>query len=138
MTFEGCRKAASVDLRTDRDVAMARGVVAKVMKGEGANTLMQTRFVTAVSEIARNAVKHGGGGRLDVFLLPRDRSVGVECRDRGTGIANLPEAMTDGFSTGDSMGRGLGGAQRLTSTFEIENAPGGGTVVRMTGKLQRR
>ncbi|HSO97377.1 MAG TPA: hypothetical protein VLP43_00360 [Solirubrobacteraceae bacterium] len=39
--------------------------------------------------------------------------------------------MTDGYSTGNSVGIGLPGARRLMDEFEIESAPGLGTTIKM-------
>ncbi|MBZ6378006.1 ATP-binding protein [Pacificimonas flava] len=135
MKFDKAKRAASLDLATDRDVARARTVVGRIMKEQDAKVLMQTRFVTAVSEIARNAVRHGGGGTMEVYLLPGGR-IGVECRDEGPGIADVEAALTDGFSTINSMGRGLGGAKRLSELFIIETMPNEGTTIRMTSRLR--
>lgn len=132
------RKVSSVELKADRDVALARRRVGDLMKEQGSRDLMQTRFVTAVSEIARNAVTHGGGGTLALYTFVGQRKIGVECRDNGPGIADIDAALVDGFSTRGSLGRGLGGAKRLSSAFEIESPPEGGTIVRMTGSLQTR
>ena len=134
MAFPGARKIATIELRTDRDVSRARSRVSEIMKAKGSRDLMTTRFVTAVSEIARNAAIHGQGGRLLVYDLPDKGMIGVECVDEGPGIEDVEMALTDGFSTGkNSLGRGLGGAKRLARTFTIESSPGKGTVVRMTG-----
>ncbi|MFB0610694.1 ATP-binding protein [Aurantiacibacter poecillastricola] len=134
MAFPGARKIATIELRTDRDVAKARSRVSEIMKAKGSRDLMTTRFVTAVSEIARNAATHGKGGRLLVYDMPDPRLIGVECVDEGSGIEDVERAMVDGYSTRqNSLGRGLGGAKRLAKTFTIESTPGKGTVVRMTG-----
>jgi serine/threonine-protein kinase RsbT len=136
MILSGGREIASIDLKSDRDVSRARRRVSEKMKELGARPLMQTRFVTAVSEIARNAVVHGGGGTLKVYTLPNRDLIGVECRDRGPGVASVEEALQEGFSTIGSMGRGLGGAKKLTRSFEIDSTAGKGTVVRLTGALK--
>jgi len=49
--------------------------------------------------------------------------------DDGPGISDLDAAMTDGYSSGNSMGLGLPGSRRLMDEFEIESAPGRGTTV---------
>ncbi len=125
-------------LQSDRDVARARRKVSDLMKELGATPLMQTRFVTAVSEIARNAVVHGGGGELDLYRLAGHKAVGIECRDNGPGIADIDQAFGDGFSSIGSMGRGLGGAKRLSRELEVHSETGKGTTIRMTGMLQTR
>jgi serine/threonine-protein kinase RsbT len=37
--------------------------------------------------------------------------------------------MTDGYTTGGSLGLGLSGAKRRSNEFSIESAPGKGTTV---------
>lgn len=130
MTFPPAEaeKVGEVVLSVERDVALARRAVAKAMDGIGAKATLKTRFVTAVSEIARNALVHGGGGRLTAFS--DGGVVYVECRDDGPGIPDVAAALGDGFSTANSLGKGLGGARRLVARFEIESGPGG-TMVRM-------
>jgi len=122
-----------VDLETDRDVARARKEVSKAMDSLKARASRKTRFVTAVSEIARNAVMHGGGGRLTVYVDRNAPLVAIVCTDRGPGIADVGRAMEDGYSTAGSMGRGLGGARRLVESFTLESAMGQGTTVTMVG-----
>jgi serine/threonine-protein kinase RsbT len=126
--------AARIELRQERDVAAARIAVSRAMDAMGARALRKTRFVTAVSEIARNALDHGGGGVLEVYRLERPLRIMIRCRDEGPGIADLDQAMTDGFSTARSMGKGLGGARRLVEAFRIESRPGSGTTVEMEAK----
>jgi serine/threonine-protein kinase RsbT len=50
-------------------------------------------------------------------------------QDQGPGIADIQQALRDGFTTGNGLGLGLGGAKRLVNEFEIESAPGVGTKV---------
>ncbi len=113
----------------------ARQMVAREMKARGVSTIKVTRFTTAVSEIARNVIVHGGGGEICVCLDSRAQYLVVECRDKGPGIEDIERAMMDGFTTGRGLGKGLGGARRLSHGFEIVTEPGNGTFVRMSTKL---
>lgn len=94
----------------------------------------QTKMVTAASELARNALTYGGGGEARIELLTSGarRGLRVTFVDRGPGIANIDEAMRDGFTTGSGLGLGLGGAKRLVNDFEIESAVGQGTRIAIT------
>ncbi len=121
-------RTSEVVLNVERDVAVARRAVSKAMDAIGAKATLKTRFVTAVSEIARNALVHGGGGVLLVFS--DGDVVYIECRDDGAGIPDIDAALRDGFSTAKSLGKGLGGAKRLVARFEIETSSEG-TIVRM-------
>ena len=83
-----------------------------------------------VTEIATNAVRHGGGGELLVRALDEGRrGVEVLVVDRGRGMANVAECFRDGYSTGGTMGTGLGAARRRAHAFDIHSQPGGGTAV---------
>ena len=87
--------------------------------------------VTAVSELARNALVHGGGGEVCVDSLRQGslRGVRLVVSDQGPGIEDIAQALTDGHTTGRGLGLGLGGSRRLVDDFTIESAPGQGTTV---------
>ena len=51
--------------------------------------------------------------------------VKVEVIDDGPGIGDVKKAMTDGFSTGRSLGMGLPGTKRLVHDFDIESGSKG-------------
>ncbi len=94
----------------------------------------RTKFVTAASELGRNALVHGRGGTMAIAEVLRDGRAGLQLvfRDQGPGIADIDRAMVDGFSTAKSMGLGLGGARRLVHDFALESLPGQGTTVTVT------
>ena len=129
------RLIGTVQLASDRDVAVARKSVSKALDDLKARAIRKTRFVTAVSEIARNAVEHGGGGRLSIYVQDAPTRIGVLCEDQGAGIPDVALALRDGYTTAKSMGRGLGGAKRLVDVFELDSAPGRGTTVRLIGEI---
>jgi serine/threonine-protein kinase RsbT len=94
----------------------------------------QTKMVTAASELARNALTYGGGGSAQIEVLSAGKKQGLRVvfTDQGPGIPNIAEAMRDGFTTGNGLGLGLGGAKRLVNEFEIESAAGRGTRIAIT------
>lgn len=129
------RIIARIRLSESRDVVKARQAVARELKARGASAIRITRFATAVSEIARNALMHGGGGELSIGLDAKSTYLQVECRDNGRGIEDIQQAMIDGFTTAGGLGRGLGGAKRLSDGFELHSETGGGTIVRLKARL---
>lgn len=91
----------------------------------------QTKVVTAASELARNTLEHGLGGDLEIAVLadgPR-RGIQLTFSDKGPGIPDVKQAMSDGFTTGKGMGLGLGGSKRLMNDLEVHSTPGSGTTV---------
>jgi serine/threonine-protein kinase RsbT len=94
----------------------------------------QTKIVTAASEIARNTLDYGGGGVMHLEAINNGERRGLRLTfiDQGPGIANIENALKDGFSTGHGLGMGLGGARRLCNEFEITSQPGAGTRVQIT------
>jgi len=97
----------------------------------GFSLVDQTKLVTAASELARNVLQYGGCGRVHFEDLERAsrRGLRLTFEDEGPGIADIERAMQDGFTSGNGLGLGLGGAKRLSNEFAIESAPGKGTRV---------
>jgi serine/threonine-protein kinase RsbT len=116
------------------DIVKIRQLVRAWAISLGFSLVEQTKVVTAASELARNALEHGGGGnvRLEALNNEMRRGLRLTFSDEGPGIADLEQALKDGFSTGSGMGLGLGGAKRLANEFEIDSAPGPGTKVTIT------
>jgi serine/threonine-protein kinase RsbT len=120
-------------LASDEDVVRARHKVRELAQRAGLRLVDQTKLVTAVSELARNTVIHGGGGRMTAGLLERNGRVGVWAmfEDEGPGIEDIQLALTDGYTSGQGLGLGFGGARRLVGEFEVRSSPADGTVVRV-------
>ena len=121
-------------LRTETDIVLARQGVRRLAQEAGFSIVDQTKIVTAASELARNAVVYGGGGEMRWELLIDGLRKGVRLHfvDDGPGIADVEQALTDGWTSGTGMGLGLSGARRLVNDFEIDTAPGRGTRVTVT------
>lgn len=118
-------------LRSQDDIVVARGWVRHWARDLGMSLVGQTKLVTAASELGRNTVVHGGGGtvHLEEVVHEDRRGVRLVFVDEGPGIADVEQALRDGFTTGGGLGLGLGGARRLVDVFAIESHPGRGTRV---------
>ncbi|MFW2589823.1 ATP-binding protein [Sagittula sp. SSi028] len=122
------------EIRTESCVFRARQAVGRAMDGLQARAIRKTRIVTAASEIFRNGLIYGGGAIAVIHTDPRDAMVWIECRDEGPGIADVDQALEDGFTSGTGLGRGLGGAKRLSDRFEITSTAGQGTRIRFAAR----
>lgn len=94
----------------------------------------QTKIVTAASELGRNTLEHGGGGELEITEVIQGTRKGIRLTfsDHGPGIADVKLALTDGFTTKQGLGLGLGGSKRLVNEFDIKTVLGEGTSVTVT------
>jgi serine/threonine-protein kinase RsbT len=127
-------KSEELELRSAADVVSVRQAVRTWAIDAGFSLVDQTKMVTAASEIARNTIDYGGGGTATLELIvesPR-RGLRVVFEDKGPGISDIQQAMTDHFTTGNGLGLGLGGAKRLVNDFHISSRVGEGTRVVIT------
>jgi len=117
-------------LRADADLGRLRQRLRQLLPN--ASPFVITRILTVASELGRNALVHGGGGRCDIRPPgPGLRLLRLHFADDGPGIIDIGRALGDGYSTNGGLGLGLGGVRRLSETFEIDSAPGQGTRVRV-------
>ena len=121
-------------VQTAEDVVAIRQAVRQRAVELGFNLVDQTKIVTAASELARNTVQYGGGGTVTIEALENlgRRGLRLTFADEGPGIADIDQAMKDGFTTGGGLGLGLSGAKRLSNDFHIDSKPGQGTRVTIT------
>lgn len=124
----------TIGIHSDEDVVRVRQVTRQWAVALGFSLVDQTKIVTAASELARNTFVHGGGGtaRLEELTDGSRRGLRLTFEDKGPGIADVSQALRDGYTSGSGLGLGLGGARRLSSTFDIRSAPGQGTWVCIT------
>lgn len=95
------------------------------------------RVSIAMYEGEINMVIHAGGGEAEVIVS--DSSITIILKDTGPGIANIEQAMQEGFSTapdnirslGFGAGMGLPNMKRYTDRMKIDSAVGVGTTITM-------
>ena len=127
-------KCETLPMRTGDDIVLARQALRARMVELAFSLVAQTKMVTAASELGRNTVRFGGGGTARLESLVDGGRTGVRAtfEDQGRGIANIEQALSNGFTTGQGLGLGLGGSKRLVHDFEIFSRPGEGTRVSIT------
>ncbi|MFD0748709.1 ATP-binding SpoIIE family protein phosphatase [Mucilaginibacter calamicampi] len=84
-----------------------------------------------VAELTSNLHKYANGGELLVgcFDTPGEEYIELISLDHGPGMADLQRVMTDGYSSSNTMGHGLGSIKRLSDEFDIYSLKGWGTIV---------
>ena len=138
------RSLLRLDLAQDRDIVAARQRARQVSGLLGFDSQDQVRIATAVSELARNAIRHAGGGTIE-FMLTEAPSRGapvanpllqIIISDHGPGIANLDDAIAD--SGIGELKLGLVAARRMMDTFDVYSGKGRGTTITLGKFLPRR
>ena len=124
-------KVETMPVDSESQVVAVRQTVRSWAGELGFSLVDQTKIVTAASELARNTIKHGGGGSLKLESLNEGIRKGLRLifEDHGPGIPDISLAMKDGYTSGNGLGLGLGGAKRLSDEFSIDSKPGEGTRV---------
>ena len=107
------------------------------LKMLGVDNAAIRKVAIAMYEGEINMVIHADGGEIEVVITDEDVSMCLV--DTGPGIADIPQAMEEGFSTapdevrslGFGAGMGLPNMKRSTDEFEITSEVGKGTKVAM-------
>ena len=129
----------SFHIDSEEDLFHVRRMARKYAQNTGLAEAAEIRLATIVSELGRNMLKYAGRGTCEFTRhTPRGAAARVACvfRDHGPGIADMEAALSDGYSTGGTLGAGLPGVQRLADRFHIES-DGQGTAVFVEVHAQR-
>lgn len=120
-----------LSVSSEPDLIAVRNKARLHARAAGFGLTDETKLVTAVSELARNMISHGGGGQALIEDLEQNGRQGIRVTftDRGPGIANIGQAMQDGYSSINGLGLGLPGARRLVHDFEIKSSAKEGTHI---------
>ena len=111
--------------------------VKKKLRQMGFSPDVIRRVSIAMYEGEINMVIHAGGGEVDVVITPD--CIDITLEDHGPGIADIPLAMKEGYSTapdnvralGFGAGMGLPNMKRYTVDMKIESTVGVGTKITM-------
>ena len=106
----------------------------KLLKHQGIDRKLIRRAAVAAYELEMNIVVHSQGGKLSFSV--HDDEVEILAADRGPGIEDVEQALTEGYSTatewvrslGFGAGMGLPNAQRVCDEFDIESSERGTTA----------
>lgn len=124
-------QSIAVPLTDSSSIGAARRTAGVIGGRVGLSVDELSNLSIVVSELAGNALRHAVGGLVVFRSLGAGPAHGVEvlCIDRGPGMHDVERCFRDGFSTGGTMGTGLGAARRLATAFDIFSRPGQGTIV---------
>lgn len=133
------RTSVVVDIGAKADVAVAAAAVRAWACLHGLDAALAAELATCASELASNAIRHGGGrGRLECIEHRDALSICVEDRGRGE-PATVRACVEEARARVEADGRGDHGLHTLVrwmDAIEIAARPGGG--LRITASRRRR
>jgi serine/threonine-protein kinase RsbW len=98
-------------------------------------------LVTALREAVANAIQHGNREdeskliRIDMRIIDDEVTIRIEDQGRGFSLDDVPDP-TDPELLLRPSGRGIFYMRQFMTGVEFSRAPGGGTVVEMTRRLE--
>jgi anti-sigma regulatory factor (Ser/Thr protein kinase) len=96
----------SVNVQREPDLVSVRQRARRIAELAGFDRQEQTRIATAASEIARNALKYAGSGRVEFSIQgTRPQMLAIAITDSGPGIERVDDILAASVS---STGMGLG------------------------------
>lgn len=115
------------------DVTLAERKARAVASGTQFTDAAIDEMAIVVRELTSNIIKHADEGTLTLTICENEGRNGIEIRavDAGPGIADVDQALADGYSTAGSMGCGLGAVHRLMDDVVIESNDDGATGVQV-------
>src|SRR5580700_2400676 len=99
----------TLNIRHENDTVAARQRARQIARLSGFDAQDQTRIATAVSEIARNAFRYAGGGKIEYAIdhgVDGDAvaALAIRVADTGAGIADLERILEGRYRSSTGMG----------------------------------
>lgn len=127
--------SAHVELTDLSSVGEARRAGLHLAATVGMDEVKSGELAVLITEAARNAIIHGGGGQAVISAVTNSASgkrIDLLVLDNGPGIKDLGHAFQDGFSTAGTPGTGLGAIRRMADGFDLfSNAQGTALLARL-------
>lgn len=93
-----------------------------------------------ITEVSRNVLVHGGGGQTIIVGAKNggEATARILALDSGPGIGDMTKALSDGYSTGGTMGGGMGAMRRIATSLEVFTSRSGTIVFLELGSPANR
>lgn len=124
-----------VPITDDSSVGEARRRGLLMAEKLGFDEVRCGEFALLITEVSRNVLRHAQAGQTILMGLknPHGSVARVLALDKGPGITDIARAMNDGYSTGGTMGGGLGAMKRMAAALEIFTSQNGTIVLLEVG-----
>lgn len=122
-------KIITVVIKTEHDIILARQRAKQISIFAELSFIDQTRFVTAVSEITRNAIMYGNGGKIEFSIIEKEGRQYLQAAVSDNGNKDIKFNFDEEFVSSNGMGVGIKGSKNLMDYFSVERQHSSGNVV---------
>ena len=132
-SISACKLLYASAVQGESAIILLRSRLLSVAQRLGFSEIQRENMALVASEMVSNQVKHAQlKGQVQIWQQPGP-TLDILALDYGQGIPNLLDAQRDGFSTANTLGKGLGSIQRLADEAAIYTQPSTGTHCKWTG-----
>jgi anti-sigma regulatory factor (Ser/Thr protein kinase) len=120
-----------IEIEDPSQTAEARRAARKMALNMGFDESRAEEVAIVVTEACTNLLNHATRGEILLSASDGRPTRDLECLaiDRGPGMSNLEQCLTDGYSTSATAGEGLGAIRRLSNASDFYSVPGKGTLL---------
>lgn len=109
-----CKLLYSSPTQNESALILLRSKLFAIVQRMGISDLKRENMMLVAAELVSNNIKHAAGrGLIQIWQQPGP-VLDILALDYGPGIADLPRAEQDGYSTANTFGKGLGAIRRLS------------------------
>lgn len=121
-------------LKSEADLIVSRQRVRKLASLCGLIYQDQVKFITALTEILRNAIQYAGGGTVELAIEEQEDGLCIQAKvqDKGPGVVDLNRIFLGTSRSKTGEGIGISGARRLVHRFAVDTSPENGTTVTLS------
>jgi anti-sigma regulatory factor (Ser/Thr protein kinase) len=107
----------------------ARRSAARLAQTLALSEVRAAELSIVVMELATNVLTHAGSGEMLLlgWQYGITKAVDIFALDKGPGFGDFRRCFTDGYSTADTPGNGLGAVSRMASAFDVYSTASQGT-----------
>lgn len=121
-----CKLLYNTHIDSDSAGILLRSRLAATARRMGFSDHQREKMELVAAELTSNQAKYAGKrGLLQIWQQP-DSTLDLFALDYGPGIEDLSKARADGFSTANTLGKGLGSLKRLSDESGIYTRPQNG------------
>ncbi len=119
----GCRLYYSNPVQNEAAGILVRSKISAIGQRLGFGELKREHMALVAAEMVSNQVKYARGqGMIQIWEQPGP-VLDILALDYGPGIPDIALAQQDGYSTANTLGKGLGSIQRLADEMHVYTRP---------------